>query len=93
MKWLYKIKNNHDNGFNGIVEHHNLNWKVEVNFGSLGPRHLGTVFNVWRIHKDPNKNNENGVISGVKGQQGPYSNKALEVFLNKHLGWHDKGSK
>jgi len=51
-----------------------------------GARGKGTITNVWRISNNPLENNENGVIPGVKGWQGPYSETALKKFL-KGLVW------
>lgn len=46
-------------------------------------RGAGTTTSVWRISNNPAENNENGVIPGVKGWQGPFSESMLKKKLSK----------
>lgn len=49
-------------------------------------RGKGTVTNIWRVSNNPSENNENGVIPGVRSQQGPYNETALKRLINK-VNW------
>jgi hypothetical protein len=48
--------------------------------GSAGP---GTMTSVWRVSNSLSENNENGVVPGVRGWQGKYTENELQKLLDR----------
>lgn len=85
-----QFKREHENSFNLVAEYKYKKQKylVRISCSSRGPKSPGAMTSVWRISDDPSKNNENGVIPGVRGFQGPFSEAKLKYLLN-NVRWDD----
>lgn len=83
--WISELKRTDSPLFElaGVYRLKGQTYKVEVSFSSRGLRCKGTQTHIWRVSDDPTENNENGVIPGVRGFQGPYSENALRKLINR----------
>lgn len=57
-----------------------VNPDIAVRGGERGP---GTTTSIWRVSDNPEENNENGVIPGVRGYQGRHSKAGLIRLINR----------